>query len=87
MSAYKICYKKLLIAFRFSYNKYRETGKKILVFVRAQKEDECGFAVSDVFPGQAGFVTSHGARPMSIEWRLAEPIPARLLKESRKLVG
>lgn len=34
-----------------------------------------------------GSVKAFGARPMSIEWRLAEPIPASLLKESRKLMG
>jgi superfamily II DNA or RNA helicase len=70
-----------------SYIKHRETGKKILLFVREQNRDEYGLAMSYVFLGEASFVKSYGARPMSIEWRLAEPIPAGLLKESRKLVG
>ena len=61
--------------------------KKILLFVREQNKDEYGLAMSYVFLGEAGFVKSYGARPMSIEWRLVEPIPAGLLKESRKLVG
>ena len=70
-----------------SYIKHRETGKRILLFVREQNRDEYGLAMSYVFLGEASFVKSYGARPMSIEWRLAEPIPAGLLKESRKLVG
>ncbi len=71
----------------FSYIKHRDTGKKILLFVREQNRDEYRIAMSYVFLGEASFVKSYGARPMSIEWRLAEPIPASLLKESRKLVG
>ena len=70
-----------------SYIKHMETGKKIMLFVREQNRDEYGLAMSYVFLGEAGFVKSYGARPMSIEWRLAEPIPAGLLKESMKLVG
>ena len=70
-----------------SYIKHRETGKKILLFVREQNRDEYGIAMSYVFLGEASFVKSYGDRPMSIEWRLSEPIPAGLLKESRKLVG
>jgi len=70
-----------------SYIKHRERGKKILLFVREQNRDEYGVAMSYVFLGEASFVKSYGARPMSIEWRLVEPIPASLLKESRKLVG
>ena len=48
---------------------------------------EHGLAMSYVFLGEASFVKSYGAKPMSIEWRLAEPIPSGLPKESRKLVG
>ncbi len=62
----------------------REMGKKILLFVREHKEDEYGLAMSYVFLGEASFVKSYGTRPMSIEWRLTEHIPASLLKESRK---
>ena len=61
--------------------------KKILLFVREQIRDEYGLAISYVLLDEVSFVKSYGARPMSIEWRLAEPIPASLLKESRKLVG
>ncbi len=72
---------------RRTVRRRRETGKKILLFVREQNSDEFGIAMSYVFLGEASFVKSYGARPMSTEWRLAEAIPASLLKESRKLVG
>ena len=66
---------------------WRERGKKILLFVREQNSDEYGIVMSYIFLGEASFVKSYGARPMSIEWRLVEPIPAGLLREGRKLVG
>jgi superfamily II DNA or RNA helicase len=68
-----------------SYINHLDLRKKILLFVREQNEDEFGFTMSYVFLGEANFVESHGAKPMNILWRLKEPIPAYLLKESRKL--
>jgi len=68
-----------------SYINHSDLRKKILLFVREQNEDEFGFTMSYVFLGEANFVESHGAKPMNILWRLKEPIPAYLLKESRKL--
>jgi hypothetical protein len=38
-----------------------------------------------VFLGLADFVGYEGAKPMNIEWRLQEPIPAYLYHESAKL--
>ena len=37
------------------YIKDRETGKKILLFVRERNRDEYGLAMSYVFLGDAGF--------------------------------
>ena len=56
------------------------------MFVREQNRDEYGLAMSYIFLGEASFVKSYGTRPMIIEWRLAEPGPASLLKESRNLM-
>jgi hypothetical protein len=39
--------------------------------------------MSYVFPGEASFVKFAGAKPMNIEWKLKEVIPASLLKECR----
>ncbi len=60
-------------------------GKKILLFVREQNQDEYHLTMSYVFIGEAKFIKSYGAKPMNIEWKLAEPMPDYLLKESRKL--
>lgn len=68
-----------------SYIKHQESGKKILLFVREQNIDEFKNTMTYVFLGDANYVKYSGANPMNIEWRLNEPIPGYLLKESRKL--
>ena len=68
-----------------SYIKHKDFGKKILLFVREQNVDEYGFTMSYTFLGEADFIKSKGAKPMSVEWRLHEPIPSYILKESQKL--
>ncbi|KAA8478232.1 superfamily II DNA or RNA helicase [Arcticibacter tournemirensis] len=68
-----------------AYISQQTTGRKILLFVREQNDDEYGFTLSYVFLGEANFKSSTGAKPMNIEWRLAEPMPAYLWKESGKL--
>ncbi|GAB2760454.1 DEAD/DEAH box helicase [Salinimicrobium soli] len=68
-----------------SYIRHNDIGKKILLFVREQNVDEFGFTMSYVFLGEAHFIKSKGAKPMSVEWRLKEPMPSYILKESQKL--
>lgn len=68
-----------------SYIEHKQKGKKILLFVREQNEDEFGLTMPYAFLGEANFQHSYGRKPMNIEWRLNEPIPPYLLKESRKL--
>lgn len=68
-----------------SYLQHREQGKTILLFVREQNQDEYRNTMSYVFLGDANFIKSSGSKPMNIEWRLTEPMPAYLWKESRKL--
>ncbi len=41
--------------------------------------------MSYVFLGLTDFQKSRGARPMNIEWKLKEPMPAYIWKESGKL--
>jgi hypothetical protein len=59
-------------------------GKKILKFVREKSRDEFGNTMGYVFLGEADFVSTTGAKPMSITWELKEPIPNYLWKESTK---
>ncbi|MCJ7759166.1 MAG: DUF3427 domain-containing protein [Gillisia sp.] len=68
-----------------SYIRHKEIGKKILLFVREQNVDEYGFTMSYTFLGETEFVKTKGARPMSVEWKLDEPMPSYILKESQKL--
>lgn len=68
-----------------SYIKHLEMKKKILLFVREQNENEYGNTMSYVFLGLADFQQSSGAKPMNIEWKLKEPMPAYIWKESGKL--
>lgn len=70
-----------------SYINHKKTGRKILLFVRESNFDLNRYTVSFVFLGQVELDTYHGARPMSIEWKLSEPIPEYLLIESKKLVA
>jgi superfamily II DNA or RNA helicase len=68
-----------------SYINQEDHDKKILLFVREQNEDEYGFTMSYVFLGEANFVNSSGSKPMNVEWKLSEPMPAYIWKESGKL--
>lgn len=68
-----------------SYIKHQELEKKILIFVREQNDDEYGFTMSYVFLGLADFQKTSGAKPMNIEWKLKEAMPAYIWKESGKL--
>jgi len=56
-----------------------------LLFVREQSKDEYGYSMNYVFLGLADFVSFEGAKPMNIEWKLREPIPAYIYHESAKL--
>jgi superfamily II DNA or RNA helicase len=68
-----------------SYINHQKTDKKILLFVREQNDDQYGFTMGYVFIGEASFIKSTGARPMNIEWKLKEPMPPYIWKESGKL--
>ena len=68
-----------------SYIQHKTIGKKILLFVREQNVDEYGFTMSYTFLGETEYIKSKGAKPMSVEWRLLEPMPSYILKESQKL--
>ena len=56
-----------------------------LLFVREQKSDIYG-AQPFVFLGPVYYVKHEGSRPMNVTWRLEQPIPAKFLKKTNKLV-
>ncbi len=68
-----------------SYIEHQNNGKKILLFVREQSDDEYGNTMSFVFLGNAIYIDHHGSKPMTITWQLMEPMPAYIWKASAKL--
>lgn len=62
------------------YQHHREMGSNVFLFVREKKKDQFG-ACPYTFLGDAEFVSTEGAKPMSIIWKLKHPIPARFIKE------
>ena len=64
---------------------YINSEKNVLLFVREQAKDEYGFTMGYVFLGEAIFQKHSGEKPMNIEWKLEEAMPAYILKESQKL--
>lgn len=64
---------------------YINSEKKVLLFVREQNKDEYGFTMGYVFLGKVEFQKYSGEKPMNIEWKLKEPMPSYILKESQKL--
>ena len=68
-----------------SYIQHQETDKKILLFVREKAKDEKGNTMGYVFIGEGTFKENEGEKPMSIKWKLNEPMPNYLWKESAKM--
>lgn len=67
------------------YINHLNSGKRILLFVRERNTDEFGNTMGYVFIGDASITDYYGAKPMSIKWRLKEPMPPYLWKDSAKM--
>ena len=69
------------------YIHHKELGSKILLFVREFKSDRLSKnAEAYTFLGLANYVKHEGSKPMNITWRLKNPIPAKFLAKTNKLV-
>lgn len=69
------------------YIHHRERGSRVLLFVREFKTDHVtGGAEAYTYLGTASYVKHDGSRPMNITWKLDQPIPAKFLKKTNKLV-
>ena len=69
------------------YIHHVERGSRVLLFVREFKTDRLSNgAAAYTFLGTATYVKHDGSRPMNITWRLDEPIPAKYLNKTNKLV-
>ena len=67
------------------YVNHRGMGVRELLFVREFKSGKLG-AAPYTFLGLADFLSVTGSKPMNITWRLHEPIPAKYLRKTNKLV-
>ncbi len=67
------------------YIHHRETGDRVLLFVREWKSDGSG-SLPYTFLGTASYVQHSGSRPMNITWRLHRPMPASMLRKANQLV-
>jgi superfamily II DNA or RNA helicase len=68
-----------------SYIRHKEQHKTLLLFVRENKKDSYGFTMPYYFLGPVEYVSHRGSRPMSINWRLEEPMPAYVWKSAGKM--
>lgn len=60
--------------------------QSILLFVREEKYQD-GLTVPYTFIGPADYVSHQGSRPMSIVWRLRNRLPAKLVRNIRRLAN
>lgn len=68
-----------------SYIQHQVNNKIILLFVREKNKDEYGNTISYVFLGEADYLDYYGSKPMSINWKLHEPLPHYIWKAAAKL--
>lgn len=68
------------------YINHRKNGSKVLLFVREFKNDIYRNTAPYTYLGTANYVLHNGSRPMNITWKLDDPIPAKYLKKTNKLV-
>lgn len=70
------------------YIHHRQQGSKVLLFVREAKKDANGYSQFYTFLGEVSYINHIGSKPMSINWRLEEPIPAKFIRRlSKSLIG
>ena len=67
------------------YIKHKEMGSQIVLFVRDSKQDRFRDAMPYQYLGKVDYVKHEGSMPMSITFKLHEPIPAKSLKVTDKV--
>lgn len=62
------------------YVNQHSNGKRFLLFVREEKKDGYGNTEAFYCFGFVDYIRSYGDKPMSIEWRLQEPVLPQFIK-------
>ena len=68
------------------YIHHRSAGSKVLLCVRDTKKDAWGNTASYSVLGFVNYVKHSGSNPMNITWKLDEEIPAKYIKQTKKLI-
>ncbi len=68
-----------------TYIDHKNLKKILLLFVREQAKDQYRNTVGFVFLGKVDYQKHYGSKPMSITWKLEEPLPHYIRKASNKL--
>tara|TARA_R110002073_G_scaffold159561_1_gene314886 strand:+ start:615 stop:3752 length:3138 start_codon:yes stop_codon:yes gene_type:complete len=68
-----------------SYINHIKLNKRILLFVREKSKNAFGNSLGYVFIGEGKYKDYYGSKPMSINWKLEEPMPHYLWKDAAKL--
>ncbi len=68
------------------YINQKSRNNNILLFVREFKEDSLG-TQPYTFLGKAEYVEHSGNKPMSVIWKLEQPIPAKFIKKTSKMLA
>ncbi len=68
------------------YINHRKEGSKVLLCVREDKKDPWGNAAPYSVLGFVDYVQHTGSKPMNVVWRLANEIPAKYIKQTRKML-
>ena len=66
------------------YITHKQEGTRILLFVREHKKEN-GLAAPYYFLGPADYISHKGNRPMSIIWKLHNPMPAKLVRDTVRM--
>ncbi|MBT1446377.1 DUF3427 domain-containing protein [Shewanella sp. JM162201] len=67
------------------YIQHQTIGKRLFLFVREQTKDEHGRTMGFVNFGEVEYVSHTGSQPMSITWRLKDPMPNFMWQQAAKL--
>ena len=67
------------------YVEQQAIGKRLFLFVREANKDTYGRTMGFVNFGEVDYLSHTGSQPMSITWRLREPMPSFMWPQAAKL--
>lgn len=68
------------------YIKHKQFGSEVLLCVREAKKDQWGNTAAYSILGLVDYVQHSGNKPMNVTWKLDEKIPAKYIKQTKKMI-